>query len=164
MHRISCSFRIDCLSKRRWSQSSLTFYLSLLVTRSDILEPVAAECEWRASDVRVCERESVNMRHVNWHGNSSLVSDPIVMQPHYAKPTASLQQWLMARQSHCLVLWKIMVALTPIDSATSTIIERDGSVKAGHRHQCWGGRDGPMSCTWLISNTNTLRGMLCFCG
>ena len=117
--------------KMCWSQSILTFYLPLRMTRSETVKPVAAVCVWRASDVRVCECESANMRHVNWHGNSSFDSDLIVMKPHCAKPIASLQQWLTARQFHCMVLWMIMVALTPIDSATSTIIERDKSVKTG---------------------------------
>jgi hypothetical protein len=77
----------------------LTFYLSLLVNRSETVKPVAAVCVWRASDVRVWECESANMRHVNWRWEQSIDSDFIAMKPHCAISSASLQQWPTSHQS-----------------------------------------------------------------
>ena len=82
----NCSARLPCtedklfvlywMYKLRCVEVSLvlTFYLPLLVTRSETLKPVAAVCVWPASDVRVCECESANMRHVNWRWEQSIVS------------------------------------------------------------------------------------------
>jgi hypothetical protein len=77
VQKISCSFRIWMYKWRcSWSQSILAFYLSLRVTRSETVKPVAAVCVWRASVVTVCECECVDMRYVNWHTGGARLSTP----------------------------------------------------------------------------------------
>ena len=82
----NCSARLPCtedklfvlywMYKIRCVEVSLvlTYYLSLSDRKLDLEASFCCACVWRVSDVRVCECESANMRHVNWHGTSSLVS------------------------------------------------------------------------------------------
>ena len=145
-----------------WSQSILTFYLSLRVTRSETVKPVAAACVWRASDVRVWEGESVHMRYVNWHTGTEAGTPISLTFRRITQSTASLQQWLAEYQFLCMVLRKRFRGSYSSDTAISTVIESDSLLRQDDRHLCWGARDGTMARTWSISNTNMLRGMLCF--